>query len=127
MKTPDLTHKPQWNHWNTTRTGMANTDPATLRYGTDVSPAVGMLFQAQGYRPMSLSSMSSPDDGGVVTHSLQWIGKDGTEQWTCNDDSTRQDDFKKLWPDVVIFPDDWKFKERDYQEGMDQDFARKAA
>lgn len=108
---------PKWNHWTTTRTG-TNTDPKTLRRGRDVPPAEGVYFGVPGLRPQHLSSMVSCDDGGVVTHSLSYFDQKGNEHWACNEDSYAQDEFKKLWPTVVVYPKDWKFDPQDPVEGV---------
>ncbi len=110
-----------WQSWTVVRNTGTNTDKSTLRSGKDVKPVPGLFFQALGTRPQRIADMCSPDDGGVVTHSLQYITR-GREHWQCSEDSYPQSDFAELWPDAVVFPEDWRWKRIDYEVGLDLEY-----
>ncbi len=109
-----MAHGTNWNHWGTVRHNMTNRNIADCKSGKDVEPKSGLLFLCKGMRPQHLSDMVSPTDGGVVTHSLQYIDDQGTEHWSCNEDSTPMTQLMQYWPSVTVVPDDWKFKKKYY-------------
>ena len=116
--------KPNWQHWTTERTPVGTNDITRLQFGRDTPPQAGMYFQTPGTRPLHLSDFYSPTDGGVVTHSLQYIDHRQTEHWTCDDDSTKRSDFDEQWHAAIIFPDNWVFEFADYDRGLNPAYAK---
>lgn len=103
---------PDWWNWDVRTPNGVLTDRALLRCGRDVPMDDALFFLACGYRPMRLSNRCSPDDGGVVTHSLRMV-EDGVCTWSLDEDAFTQEEFARLWPGVIVFPSDWRWERED--------------